>query len=267
MDVATIGGVLIGILTIAIGIVINARSVSVLFTTFLSIESIFITIGGSFFAVMASNTLQRTLRFGRVLRNAMRMQSFEPGRIISMIVTFSEKARREGLLALEDDLDELEDAFLRKGIQLVVDGTDPEIIRNIMETELNNMITRHEQGIKLFDDWGLFAPAFGMIGTLIGLINMLRNLGTGDTTVIGAGMSAALLTTLYGAVFANSVLIPVANKLTYNNEQEVLLREIMIEGTLSIQSGDNPRIVKEKLVSFLAPEIRAQVEEEAGEGE
>jgi chemotaxis protein MotA len=260
MDIATMGGILIGLLTIIIGIVINARSVSVLLTTFLSIESIFITIGGSFAAVMASNTLQRTLRMGRILRNALRTQSFEPGRIISMIVTFSEKARREGLY-------ELEDYFLRKGIQLVVDGTDPEIIRNIMETELNNMITRHEQGIKIFDDWGLFAPAFGMIGTLIGLVNMLRNLGTGNIGVIGSGMSVALITTLYGVVLANSVLIPIANKLTYNNEQEVLLREIMIEGTLSIQSGDNPRIVKEKLVSFLAPAIRAQVEEETGEGE
>jgi chemotaxis protein MotA len=183
-----------------------------------------------------------------------------------MIVTFSEKARREGLLALEDDLDELEDDFLRKGIQLVVDGTDPEIIRNIMETELNNMQTRHEQGIKVFEDWGLFAPAFGMIGTLIGLIIMLQNLG-GDQSAIGSGMSAALITTLYGAVFANSVLIPIANKLIYVNEQEILIREIMIEGTLSIQSGDNPRIVKEKLVSFLPPEIRAMVEEETGERE
>ena len=264
MDIATMGGIAIGLFTLIVGIVITGGIGS--FRVFISISSVFITIGGSFAAVMASNTLARTFGLMKVLRNALRTQVFEPGRIISMIVTFSEKARREGLLALEDDLDELEDYFLRKGIQLVVDGTDPEIIRNIMETELNNMQTRHEQGIKIFEDWGLFAPAFGMIGTLIGLIIMLQNLG-GDQTAIGSGMSAALITALYGVVLANTVLIPIANKLIYVNEQEILIRDIMIEGTLSIQSGDNPRIVKEKLVSFLPPEIRAQVEEETGERE
>jgi len=263
MDIATLGGIAVGIFLLIVGIVVTTGGIASL-VVFISVSSVMITLGGSFAAVLASNTVARTFGLMKVLRNALRTQIFEPGRIISMIVTFSEKARREGLLALEDDLDELEDDFLRKGIQLVVDGTDPEIIRNIMETELNNMQTRHEQGIKIFEDWGLFAPAFGMIGTLIGLIIMLRNLG-GDTSAIGRGMSTALVTTLYGAVFANSVLIPIANKLTYANEQEILIREIMIEGTLSIQSGDNPRIVKEKLVSFLPPEIRAMVEEETGE--
>jgi chemotaxis protein MotA len=262
MDIATIGGIAVGLFLLTLGIITSGGLAKI--GVFISISSVMITLGGSFAAVLASNTVARTFGLMKVLRNALRTQSFEPGRIISMIVTFSEKARREGLLALEDDLDELEDDFLRKGIQLVVDGTDPEIIRNIMETELNNMQTRHEQGIKVFEDWGLFAPAFGMIGTLIGLIIMLQNLG-GDQAAIGSGMSTALVTTLYGAVLANSVLIPIANKLIYVNEQEILIREIMIEGTLSIQSGDNPRIVKEKLVSFLPPEIRAMVEEETGE--
>jgi chemotaxis protein MotA len=179
-----------------------------------------------------------------------------------MIVTFSEKARREGLLALEDDLDELEDDFLRKGIQLVVDGTDPEIIRNILETELNNMTTRHSAGIKVFDDLSVLTPAFGMLGTLIGLILMLRNIE--DKAQIGPNMAVALVTTFYGVFAAYLVFIPISNKLAHINEQEILLREIMIEGTLSIQSGDNPRIVKEKLVSFLTPEVRAQIDEETG---
>ncbi len=263
MDIGTLGGLAIGFFVLIVGIVI-AGGVTGLFG-FISISSVFITLGGSFAAVMISNTLGRTFGMVKVLRNALRVRPMEAGRIISMIVTFSEKARREGLLALEDDLDELDDDFLRKGIQLVVDGTDPEIIRNIMETELNSMQARHEEGIKIFEDWGFLAPAFGMIGTLIGLILMLRNIE--DKTAIGPGMSTALITTLYGAVLANLVLIPVANKLLYNNNQEILIREIMIEGTLSIQSGDNPRIVKEKLISFLPPEIRAQVEEETGERE
>jgi len=263
MDLATIGGIGIGFFVLIVGIVI-AGGMTGLFG-FISISSVFITIGGSFAAIMVSNTMARTFGLLKVAMNAVRIRPLEAGRIISMIVTFSEKARREGLLALEDDLDELEDEFLRKGIQLVVDGTDPEIIRNIMETELNNMQTRHQQGIKIFEDWGIFAPAFGMIGTLIGLILMLANIE--DKSAIGPGMSTALITTLYGAVLANLVFIPVANKLSYVNDQEILTREIMIEGTLSIQSGDNPRIVKEKLISFLPPDIRVQVEEETGERE
>jgi chemotaxis protein MotA len=263
MDIATLGGLAIGFFVLILGIII-AGGVGSLFQ-FISISSVFITIGGSFAAIMVSNTLARTLGLMKVAMNAVRVKPMEMGRVIAMIVTFSEKARREGLLALEDDLDELEDDFLRKGIQLVVDGTDPEIIRNIMETELNNMQSRHQQGIKIFEDWGALAPAFGMIGTLIGLIIMLANIE--DKSAIGPGMSTALITTLYGAVLANLVFIPIANKLIYVDAQEILLREIMIEGTLSIQSGDNPRVVKEKLVSFLTPEVRAQVEEETGERE
>lgn len=261
MDIATLGGLGIGVFVLIVGIIITGGITG--FIGFVNIPSAFITIGGSFAAIMVSNTLARTLGLMKVAIKAIRVQPMEAGRIISMIVTFSEKARREGLLALEDDLDELEDDFLRKGIQLVVDGTDPEIIRHIMETELNNMQTRHNDGIKIFEDWGALAPAFGMIGTLIGLIIMLANIE--DKSAIGPGMSTALITTLYGAILANLVFIPIANKLSYVNNQEILLREIMIEGTLSIQSGDNPRIVKEKLISFLPPGLRVQVEEETEE--
>ncbi len=262
MDIATLGGLGIGAFFVILGIVI-AGGMGGLFS-FINIPSVLITVGGSFGAIMVANSISRVLGLMKIMMNAIKTKPMETGRIISMIVTFSEKARREGLLALEDDLDELEDEFLRKGIQLVVDGTDPEIIRNIMETELNNMISRHQDGIKIFEDWGAFAPAFGMIGTLIGLILMLSNIE--DKSAIGPGMSTALITTLYGAFLANLVFLPIAAKLTYVDKQEVLLREIMIEGTLSIQSGDNPRIVKEKLVSFLTPEMRVQVEE-TGEGE
>ncbi|MCK4803137.1 MAG: motility protein A [Spirochaetes bacterium] len=262
MDIATLGGLGIGAFFVILGIVI-AGGMGGLFS-FINIPSVLITVGGSFGAIMVANSISRVFGLMKIMMNAIKTKSMETGRIISMIVTFSEKARREGLLALEDDLDELEDEFLRKGIQLVVDGTDPEIIRNIMETELNNMISRHQDGIKIFEDWGAFAPAFGMIGTLIGLILMLSNIE--DKSAIGPGMSTALITTLYGAFLANLVFLPIAAKLTYVDKQEVLLREIMIEGTLSIQSGDNPRIVKEKLVSFLTPEMRVQVEE-TGEGE
>ena len=260
MDIATIGGLGIGLFVIILGIVIGS-GVGGLFA-FINIPSLFITLGGSFMALMTSHPLSRTLGLMKLVRIAVRSHPMDAGRVISMIVTFSEKARREGLLALEDDLDELEDDFLRKGIQLVVDGTDPEIIRNILETDLNNMQARHSAGIKVFDDWSTFAPAFGMIGTLMGLILMLRNIE--DRAQIGPNMAVALVTTFYGALLCYLILMPIANKLTYINDQEMLLREIMIEGTLSIQSGDNPRIVKEKLISFLTPEMRAQIDEETG---
>jgi len=151
MDIATLGGLGIGAFFVILGIVI-AGGVGGLFS-FINIPSVLITVGGSFGAIMVANSLSRVLGLVKIMMNAIKTKPMETGRIISMIVTFSEKARREGLLALEDDLDELEDVFLRKGIQLVVDGTDPEIIRNIMETELNNMISRHQDGIKIFADW------------------------------------------------------------------------------------------------------------------
>jgi len=263
VDIATLGGIAAGFFFILSAIVIAGGPASL--GGFISVTSVLITIGGSFAAIVVSNTIPRIFNITKILRNALRVKSMEEGKIIATIVTFSEKARREGLLALEDDLDELEDTFLRKAIQLVVDGTDPEVIRNILETELNNIQVRHQEGIKIFEDWGIFAPAFGMIGTLIGLVLMLSNIE--DKSAIGPGMSAALITTLYGAIIANLVFIPIANKLTYVNNQEILTREIMIEGTLSIQSGDNPRIVKEKLISFLPPAVREQVEEETGEKE
>ncbi len=263
MDLATLGGIGVGAFVVLLGIIVAGGVGGIM--SFINIPSVLITVGGSFGAILASNTMAKALGLMKILMNAIKIKPLEAGRIISMIVTFSEKARREGLLALEDDLDELEDDFLRKGIQLVVDGTDPEIIRNIMETELNSMQIRHQEGIKIFEDWAVLAPAFGMIGTLIGLILMLANIE--DKSAIGPGMSTALITTLYGAILANLIFTPIANKLSYNSSQEVLIREIMIEGTLSIQSGDNPRIVKEKLISFLPPEIRAQVEEETGEKE
>jgi chemotaxis protein MotA len=152
---------------------------------------------------------------------------------------------------------------MRKGIQLVVDGTDPDIIKSILYADLNQLQARHEVGIKIFDDWSKIAPAFGMIGTLVGLIAMLGSIG-GDTTAIGKGMQTALVTTLYGSFFANLFLIPFKSKLEDRDKDESRVKEIVIEGILSIQSGDNPRILLEKLVSFLPPDQRQAVRQESG---
>ncbi len=257
MDLSTLIGLASGLGLIIFGIIITGGT----FNSFVSIPSVVITIGGSFAALMVANPLSRILGLMRYVNISLRIPNYEEERIISQLVTFSEKARREGLLALEDDLEEVEDEFLRKGIQMVVDGTDPDIIKNILYNELNQIQSRHAIGIKIFDDWGKLAPAFGMIGTLIGLIVMLGRIE--DKSAIGTGMSTALVTTLYGAFLANLVFIPIKSNLDDKDAAETLVKEIMIEGILSIQSGDNPRILEEKLLSFLPPIRREAVRQEA----
>jgi len=259
MDIATIGGIVAAFVFLVLGVIFAQGSMLL----FIDPASIMITVGGSFAAVLASYPLAYVLGMGKVVRFAFFAPVLNAKEMIITLVSFSEKARREGLLALEDDLDELDDEFLKKGIQLVVDGTDPELVRRIMETELEFIMERHEKGKKLFEDWALLAPAFGMIGTLMGLILMMVNLE--DKSAIGPGMSTALITTLYGAVMANAVLTPIANKLETRGNDEILLKLIMIEGTLSIQSGDNPRIVRDKLIAFLEPSQREEITQEVGD--
>ena len=259
MDLATIAGISASLIFLVLGILSAQGN----FLLFVSPASVMITVGGSFAALVASYPLGYILGIGKILRFAFFAPDVNAKEMIITLVSFSEKARREGLLALEDDLDELDDEFLKKGIQLVVDGTDPELVRRIMETELENIMERHDKGKKVFEDWSILSPAFGMIGTLIGLVLMLVNIE--DKSAIGPGMSTALITTLYGAIMANSIFIPIANKLEVRANEEVLLKLIMIEGTLSIQSGDNPRIVRDKLIAFLEPSQREEITQEVGD--
>ena len=164
------------------------------------------------------------------------------------------------MLALEEDSENETDPFLRKGLRLAVDGTDPQLLEKILETDVEQIENRHSDGAKLLGMGGTFAPAYGMIGTLIGLVNMLSNLD--DPTQIGAGMATALITTFYGAVLANAVFIPLQGKLETRSKEELIIKTMVIEGIMAIQSGDSPRIVEEKLKSFLSPTVRARVDEE-----
>ncbi len=259
MDIATVVGLIGGAAALLYSVIAAKGN----FGLFWDIPSVFCTIGGSMSALLASNPMSRMTNLGKATRIAFFAPDNSPNEMIITLVSFSEKARREGLLALEDDLDELEDEFLRKGIQLVVDGTDPEMVRRIMETEIEQMSDRHAAMIKIYEDMASLAPGFGMVGTLLGLILMLVNLE--DKSKIGPGMSAALITTLYGAIIANWLSIPMVNKLNVRNSEEILMRLIMIEGTLSIQSGDNPRLVKDKLVAYLPPAEREAISTEVGD--
>ena len=168
--------------------------------------------------------------------------------ISEQILQMSEIARREGLLSLEGQMEFLDNEFFKKGISFIVDGSDPELLRDIMENELNHKVETHRRRIRFWQDLGAYAPAWGMVGILLGLINMLKAMGM-DAAGIGTGMSLALITTLYGSVLSNWLCIPVAAKLSKNSENEQLIMEIIIEGVLSVQAGENTRIVKEKIKS------------------
>jgi len=253
MDISTLAGLGLGFTMILMSMVLGGSGLGV----YINVPSVLMVIGGSFGALMVGNPLARVLGIVRYFNIVLRVPNYELERTITTLVNFSERARREGLLALEDDVEEVQDDFLKNGIQLVVDGTDPEIIKTVLFNDLDQLTARHDTGIKIFDDWGKFAPAFGMIGTLAGLIAMLANLD--DPDAIGSGMALALITTMYGSIFANLVLIPIKGKLEDRHKEEQLLREIMIEGILSIQAGDNPNILKYKLVSFLDPNRRREM--------
>ncbi len=257
MDIATVAGIVSGVILFAVAMSTNGSILD-----FVDFPSFLIVLGGTVAGTLINYPIYKVLEVIRILRVVFTKNTISPTEIIKKIVNFAEIARREGLLALEDAAYQVEDDFLKKGILLIVDGTDPELVRNILETELAFLEDRHKTGQSIFETMGALAPAFGMIGTLIGLIRMLRNLNNPEA--IGPGMAVALLTTFYGALLANLVFIPVAGKLKIRSNEEILNKEVMIEGMLSIQAGENPRIIEEKLKAFLAPKIRESLQDEKG---
>jgi chemotaxis protein MotA len=257
MDAATIVGFILGLGCIAVALMQSEAGLR----PFWDLQSLLITVGGSMGAVIISFSADQLKNIPKMIQIAFRSEEQDPLEIIDGMIDLAEKARREGLLALEDSLNRTDDAFLQRGIQLIVDGTDPELVRDILETDLAYIEDRHRSGKSIFDAMTAYAPAFGMIGTLIGLILMLRTLDKPST--IGPSMAIALITTLYGVIVANLVTGPIATKLAVKSAEEICLREMMLEGILSIQSGENPRIVEEKLMGFLAPKDRLRAEEQA----
>lgn len=255
MDLATAIGFITGIAFIVWGI-----SLSGSITTFIDIPSLVIVLGGTIAATFISFPMSKVLKTLNVVKNAFMTKNISPMAMIEEIIKLANIARREGLLALEEAAEKIDDLFLKKGIILIVDGTDPELVRNILETELSFTEERHGEGQSIFEAMGSYAPAFGMIGTLIGLINMLKDLN--DPASVGPNMSVALVTTFYGTLFANLIFIPLANKLKGRSREEILIKELIVEGLLSIQAGENPRIIEEKLKTFIPPEMRKNMRKE-----
>ena len=215
---------------------------------------------GSYFSLMLSSSLSDALGIWSLFGRAFRIPVFNEQGIITKMMTFSEKARREGLLALEDELEDLDDEFMKKGLRLVVDGTDAEVIKNLMELELNQMQSRHSDKINIIGMWAALAPGLGMLGTVIGLIALLKNLD--DKAAIGPNMALALVTTFYGSMIANLIMIPFGAKLRTHDARESTVKEMVIEGVLSIQAGDNTRILAMKLLAYLNPTERRAMEAE-----
>ncbi|MBQ2744209.1 MAG: motility protein A [Lachnospiraceae bacterium] len=262
MDLASIIGLVAGAVVVVFGIVSGDQGFPAL-GNFYDLPSIIITIGGTLTCMLTSNTLSDYIGGFKSITLVMKVHQINEGEIIKKIIDLSNIARKEGLLQLEEAANELEDEFMKKGILLIVDGTEPDLVRAILETELTCIEGRHKKIMDFWGDVGAMAPAWGMIGTLIGLVNMLVTLD--DPSSIGANMAVALLTTLYGSLIANWIAIPVQKKMAQNDANEVMMKEVMIEGLLSIQAGENPRVIEEKLKSFLSPSQREEFNE-AGEG-
>ncbi|MBP3488289.1 MAG: MotA/TolQ/ExbB proton channel family protein [Roseburia sp.] len=227
--------------------------------------SLIITFGGSIAGTLASNKLPDFISGIKGITLTFKDEVQDPAAVIKNIIDLSNTARKEGLLALEEAANGIEDEFLKKGIMLVVDGTDPELVRGIMETDLVCIEQRHKKTIAVWEKWAELGPAWGMIGTLIGLILMLQDMQ--DASSIGPKMAVALVTTLYGSLIANWLCNPTASKLKVNNDTEMMMKEITVEGILSIQAGENPRVIEEKLKSFLAPSARNESAEDRVGGE
>jgi chemotaxis protein MotA len=253
LDIATVVGIVA-----AFGLIVWSILLGGSLSGFIDMPSVAVVLGGTTGALLISFPLPKFLSMVNLFKKTFLFSLEEPDNVISKMVGYAERARREGMLALEEDSENETDEFLRKGLRLAVDGTDPQLLEKILETDVEQIESRHSEGAKILSTGGTFAPAFGMIGTLIGLVNMLSSLE--DPTQIGAGMATALITTFYGAVMANAVFLPLSGKLETRSKEEMVIKNMIIEGIMAIQSGDSPRIVEEKLKSFLSPTERRKVE-------
>lgn len=265
MDIASLLGLILGFAMLIFGIFSSITATNGTFNEYLDIPSAIITFGGAFTATLTSHSLQDFIGGLKSFTLVFKTAKLNTGEMIQKIIELSNVARKEGLLSLEEAAQDMEEPFLKKGILLVVDGTDPDLVRAIMETELVSIEGRHKARIGFWDTLASMGPAWGMIGTLVGLVDMLYHMDNAAT--IGPAMAVALITTLYGSLLANWVAIPVSNKLKADNSDEMMLKEVMIEGLLSIQAGENPRVIEEKLKSFLAPKDRVSASEDTAGGE
>jgi len=260
LDIATIAGILAGF-----GLIIGTIALGGGGAAFVHLPSLMIVIGGSTAATLVNFPMEQMIATFKVAAKAFRKQENKEMEAVQQFSDLAKLARRDGILALDRQLGEVEDPFMRVGLEMAVDGTEPDTILDIMETEVTSLIGRHKTGQGIFTSLGTYAPAFGMIGTLIGLVKMLGSLD--DPSSIGPAMAIALITTFYGAVLGNLVYLPMAGKLKSKSSSEIMFKQMIIEGVLAIQRGVHPRNIERKLLNYIAPKDRGTKEEEEGEEE
>lgn len=249
MDLATVIGIVL-----SFGLVVSAILSGSSLIIFISVPSFLIVVGGTIGAAMVNYPMSYVIGVIGVMKNTFFTSLESPVEIVEKFKDYANRARREGILSLEPLIKEIDDDYMRKGLQLTVDGLEPQTIQEILETEISYLSDRHAMGAEVVGNLGVLAPAMGMIGTVIGLVQMLQTMS--DPSTIGPAMAVALLTTLYGAILANLVFNPLAGKLKARSKEEILLREMIMEGILSISKGENPRIIEEKLNSYVPPKDR-----------
>jgi len=256
MDIGTILGVFAALALIVLSILYAGAPLEAFFDT----PSVIMVFFGAAFATLTCFPLKQVMKFMAVVKKTAFNKEADLLVTIEQIVSLAESARREGLLSLENRMEEIDDTFLRLGVRMAIDGMGADIVESIMRTEMDAVEGRHAGGKALLDAYAKYCPAFGMIGTLVGLVIMLGDMNP-DT--IGVGMAVALLTTLYGAIAANAVCLPLADKLAYFSGSEILRMEVTVRGVVSIQAGENPRVIQQKLLTFIPPSSRPVEEEGA----
>ncbi len=250
LDVLTPIGIFIGLSMLLLGIYTHSGLSQL--PSFIQASSMVIVLGGIAGGLLINFNVKEIKLIFRILKEAFRTNETDVGEMVKTFIRLSDKARRAGLLSLETEVDKIRDPFLKKGVLLAVDGLDPEMIKEIMNAEIAALEERHRKGRSIIEKAGEYAPAWGMLGTIVGLILMLKNLN--DPAALGPNMAVALLTTLYGSLLANLVFNPMASKLENKTDEEVFLKEIVIEGVIGIQSGQNSTFLEEKLSAFLSEE-------------
>lgn len=264
VDILTPFGMLLGVIVFAFG-VISSKGFDG-FIQFIDVPSVIIVFGGLTAALCISFPLKDLKLLFVVIKQAFSHEDFQLSKLIDLFVHLSNKARREGLLSLEAEVETIEDPFIKKGILLAIDGVDSDVIIDIMRAEISAMEERHRKGRSILEKAGEYAPSWGMIGTLIGLILMLNDLN--DPDLIGPSMAVAIITTLYGSLLANLFFLPLAAKLADKTEKEVFFKQVIIEGIVGVQSGQNPKLLSEKLSAFISQSESKRIENDhSSEGE
>lgn len=263
MDITTILGIVLGAGVFVGGVVTSGK-----LGDFWDLSSLIIVIFGTVAAVISCFPLSTLKGVGKHFKLVISGKKYQPGPLIDILVEFAQIARKNGLLALEEKSKELDDPFFKRSIMLIVDAVEAERVKELLVAEVESMADRHMDAMAIYDKGASFAPAFGMMGTLIGLVNMLKNLNIeeGGAATIGVSMGVALITTLYGVMFANMIFTPISKKLEIRNNEEIIYRQIIIDGVLGIQTGDNPKALKERLVSTLASKQQAKLLDSEGGG-